>query len=220
MEPRYTTLNVGLVPQPREIPPPPFAPDDLQRVFSDVIRKHTYQTFEFIFNGRGAQFTNGPADSVELRPALFKVEARMDGPDVLTADAANDKVQSIMKIASDRLKIGSFLQCAIQVIAFVDAPGDDSRVFVADRLMRDPDQTHAAELGTDYFGGGVQFRRLRPDESGEDALNIQPFVHDLKLVWLSHEMTRANYPISLDQASTWVADAFDFVGGPTMRLLS
>jgi len=220
VEPRYKSLNVALVPQPREVPPPPFATEDLQRIFSEVIRKHAYQTFEFVFNGRGAQFTNGPEDVVEIRPALFQVQAKMDGQDVLTAGAANDKVQGILKIAADRLRIETFLQCVIQIIAFVPAPDEDSKAFVADRLMHDAEQAQAAELGPEYFGGGVRFRRLKPDGGGEDALSIEPFVGNFSLVWLSHEVTRANQLIALDQASNWIGEAFDFVAGPTMRLLS
>ena len=220
MEPRYKSLTVAVVPQPREIPPPPFATEDLQRIFSETIRFYPYQSFEFVFNNRGAQFTNGPEDAVEIRPALFQVQAKMDGPDVLTTDAANDKVHKILKIASERLKIDTFFQCVIQVVAFVSAPGDDSKVFVAERLMHDPEQAQAAELGPDYFGGGVRFRRLRSDGTGEDALSIEPFVGDFSQVWLDHQITRGGQLIKLDQVHSWVGDAFDFVAGPVMQLLS
>ena len=211
---------VALVPQPRKMPPPPFDKDELQRVFAEVIRHHPYQSFEFIFDSRGAQFNNGEDDTVELRPALFRVQAKMDGPDLLTGPMAADKAGRILKIASERLQVGSFLQCAIQIIASVDAPKEDARAFVAEQLLRDADQ--AAELGPDYFGGGVRFRRIRVEEGGEDSLSVEPNVNDNSLVYLDHQVSRSAIaaPLTLDQASTWTNDAFEFLAGPTTRLLS
>lgn len=220
MEPRYKTLTVSLVPQPREIPPPPFATEDLQRIFSEVIRSYTYQSFEFVFNNRGAQFSNGPEDVVEIRPALFQVQAKMDGLDVLTASTANTKARKILKIASERLKVETFIQCSLRVVALVGVPSEDSKVFLAEHLMNDPEQALAAELGADYFGGGVRFRRLIPDGSGEDAVSIEPFVGDFSQVWLDHQLVRGGSPLQLDQVSSLISDAFDFVAGPTMQLLS
>lgn len=221
MEPRYKSLVVALVPQPRQIPPPPFDTDDLQRIFSEVIRAHPYQAFEFMFGGRGAQFNNGPDDSVEIRPALFQVQAKMDGPDLLTAPMAEAKAIRILKIASERLKVETFLQCAIQVVASVDAPGEDAKAFVAERLMHDGDQ--ANELGPDYFGAGVRFRSPMADGTGEDSLSVEPFLQDNTLVFLDHQVARvaATQPLAgLDQVSTWISDAFEFLAGPTMRLLT
>jgi hypothetical protein len=117
VEPRYKSLMVALVPQPRQMPPPPFDKDALQRVFAEVIQRHPYQSFGFLPTGRGAQFGNSPEDGVELRPALFQIQARMDDADLLTGPMAVDKVNAIFGIAAERLNVAAFLQCAIQVIA-------------------------------------------------------------------------------------------------------
>ncbi len=220
MEPRYRSLMLALQPQPQQMPPPPFDKDELQRIFADVIRHHPYQSFGFTPNGRGAIFGNDDEDAVELRPALLRVQARMDGADVLTEGAAEEKALRIMKIASDRLKIEYFLQCAVQIIASVDAPDADARAFVGKHLLHDPEQ--AVSLGADFFGGGVRFRRLRPQEGGEDNLSIEPDVNDNSLVFIEFQCGRSavGHPISLDQAKTWLGDAFEFVRVPTMALLS
>lgn len=220
VEPRYKSLMVALVPQPRQMPLPPFDKDELQRVFADVIRHHSYQSFEFIFNGRGAQFQNDEGDYVELRPALCRVQAKMDGADVLTGPMAEKKVIQILRIAADRLKIEAFLQCGIQVVASVDAPGGDARKFIAEQLLRDAEQ--AAELGPDYFGGGVRFRKLRHEDGGEDDLSVEPDVNDNSLVYIRHRIDRnaITAPIGLDQVSGWIDEGLDFVTGPTMQVLS
>ncbi|MCW2987270.1 MAG: hypothetical protein JWM24_208 [Solirubrobacterales bacterium] len=223
MEPRYKSLVVSLVPQSREIPPPAFAAEDLQRIFADVTRSYPYQAFEFLFGGRGAQFTAGPEDSVELRPALLQVRAQMDGMDVLTAPMAEEKALRILKIASERLEIERFVQCQIAIVALVEAPGPepDAKAFVAEKMMHDGDQ--AAELGPGYVGAGVQFKSSPSDGVGEEMLSVEPFFQSNDLVFLSHQITRvpANEPpFSLDQTSAWIAGAFDFLSGPTMRLLN
>ena len=212
---------VALVPQPRQMPPPPFDKDDLQRVFAEVIQRHSYQSFGFLPTGRGAQFSNDPEDGVELRPALFQVQARMDRADLLTAPMAADKVNAIFGIAAERLKVAAFLQCAIQIIASADAPDGDAKRFVAEKLLHDPEQVSV--LGEGYFGGGVRFRNLVDLVPGaEDNLNIEPDVNDNSLLFIDFQMARVavDEPISLDQMSGWVSDAFDFVSDPTMRLLS
>lgn len=213
---------VALVPQPRQMPLPPFDTGDLQRIFADVGHKYPYETFEYIFDRRGAQFSNGPEDLVELRPAVLRIQARMDATELLTAGMAQDKASWILKTAADRLKITAFLQCAVQVIASVSAPNDDAKRFVAEQLMRDIDQ--AAELGPDYFGGGVRFRRIRSDGPGEDNLTVEPDVADSSLVYLDHQRSRIAMgpvePFGFDQLSSWVGEAFEFLSGPTMQLLS
>jgi hypothetical protein len=220
VQPRFRSLAVALVPQPREYPPAPFAMEDLQRIFADVIGSgYQYQSFEFVYNNRGAQFSNGPEDSVELRPSLFQVQAKMDGPDVLTADAARERTAKIFKIAADRLGVGAFYQCVVNICAIVSAPEDDSKAFVADTLMNDREQKLARELGNEYFSGGVRFRRLRENE-GEDFLSVEPYVHDFSLVWVEHQVTRAGVLMDIDYVSKLVEETFDFVEVPTMRLLS
>jgi hypothetical protein len=220
MEPRYQSLMVALVPQPRQMPPPGFDKDELQRIFSDVIRHHSYQSFEFIFDGRGAQFSNGENDLVELRPALLRVQAKMDGLEVLPAPSAAEKAERIFKIASERLQLERFLQCAIQVVAFIDAPSGDAQAFVAEHLLKDGEQ--AKVLGPEFFGGGVRFRRLRPLEGGEDSLSIEPSVHDNSLVFLEYQVNRSATasPLTLPETAAWTSDALDFLAGPTIQLLS
>jgi len=218
--PRYKLLSTALAPQPRQMPPPPFDRDELQRIFADVSRTYPYQSFQFTPNGRGAAFTNGPGDSVELRPAQLQIDAKMDGPDVLTGPMASGKITKIFKVACDRLKVEAFLQCRIHIVASVDAPDQDAKKFVAEKLAHDVEQ--APELGPDYFAGGVRFRRLVPPQGGEDNLTIEPDVNNNSLLFVEFDMIRGaiSGPIELDQVSEWIDEALDFVAGPTMRLLS
>lgn len=220
MDPLFKALVVALVPQPRQLPPPPFDAEDLQRVFMDVSRAYPYQGFGYLPGGLGAQLQNGPEDTVMLQPGLFQVNARMDGEAVLTVEGATDKAMTILRIASDRLGATAFLQCAVKVVAHVSAPGPqpDAKSFVTERLMRGED--HAKELGAEFFGAGVKFRRIH--EAQEETLLIEPFVQDNTMVFVDFEATRAGIPQALrnlDDVATWIADAFSFVSGPTMTLL-
>lgn len=221
VEPLYKSLAIALVPQPRELPPPPFDTEDLQRVFSEVVHRYPYQSFEFMFGGRGAQFTNGPDDMVEIRPQLFQIQAKMDGPEPLPTQSAVKKVQTILGIAADRLKVQGFLNCTVAVIASVPAPKGSAVAFVTNRLLRDGEKM-AKELGPDYVPGGVRFRCPLAGEVGEAFLSIEPLIRDDTLVYLEHQVGRgaATGPITLDQVSTWSKEAFEFVEVPTMRLLS
>jgi hypothetical protein len=202
------------------MPPPGLDKDELQRIFSEVIRHHRYKSFEFIFNDRGAQFSNSEDDLVELRPALFRVEARMDGPEVLPAASAAEKADRILKIAAERLQVEGFLQCAIQIVAFIDAPGGDAQTFVADHLLKDGEQ--ASVLGPDFFGGGVRFRRLRQEQGGEDSLSIEPSIQNNSLVFLEYQINRTalTAPIMLPEVAAWTNDGLTFLEGPTIELLS
>jgi hypothetical protein len=47
-----------------------------------------------MFAGRGAQFSNAADDVVEIRPALFQVQAKMDGVDLLTGPMASGQYSS------------------------------------------------------------------------------------------------------------------------------
>ncbi len=220
MEPHYQSVVVALVPQSWQSPPPPFDKDELQRVFSEVIRHHPYQAFEFIFDGRGAQFSNGEDDIVELRPSLLRLQARMGGPEVLPAKSAAEKADRIFRIAAERLGVEGFFQCGIQIVASVDAPEGDARAFVARHLLKDTED--AEILGRDFYGGGVRFRRLRPEEGGDDSLTIEPHIHDNSLVFLEYQVNRMGMtgPITLPEVGAWTEGALDFVAGPTMQLLS
>lgn len=223
MEPRYRSLLVSLVPLSREMPPAPFDPEDLQRIFADVIRTYPYQTFEFLFGQRGALFSSGQEDSVEIRPALLQIQTPMDAMDVLTAPMAEEKATRIFKTACDRLKIEGFLQCEIAIVALVPAPGDEPNAceFVAEKMMHDGGL--ASELGPDYLGAGVLFKSAPGEGTGEDQLSVEPYFQDNDLVFLNHRVVRVpghRPPFDLDQISTLISEAFDFLAGPTMRLLN
>jgi hypothetical protein len=221
VEPRYRTLMVGLQPQPRQMPPPPFDHDALSAIFAELIQTDAYQGFAFTPDGRGAQFSNGQDDTVELRPMMFSIQAKMNGPDVLTEETAEAKVARVFSLAAEKLYVPAFLQCGIQIVAEVDAPGDDARTFVAETLMRGSEQANI--LGEGFFGGAVRFRNLRergnPDE---DDLSIEPDIHNNRLIYIDYKSARAaiTESIDIDQVSTLVGEAFAFLDGPTMDLLS
>lgn len=222
MEPLLKSLIVQLAPQPRQMPPAPLDQNDLQLIFSEIHRSHPYQTFAFTPDERGAIFQNGPDDSVELRPAQIQIQAKLDGPEPLVAQSAERKVMTILKTACSRLEMEIFLQCSIQIVALAAVPGDqpDAKVFVSETLMGGIEQ--ATVLGPRYFGGGIRFRSLKEDQSGEDVIAIEPFIEDNKMLFLDHQKARvaATGPISLDRVSSWISDGFDFVSGPTMNLLT
>jgi hypothetical protein len=224
VEPRYKSLTVSLVPQPRQLPPPAFDKADLQKVFADIIPAYPYRAFEFIYNDRGIQLNNGPEDTVEIRPALLQVQAKMDDVEVLLSSMAEKKATKILRIASERLHIDGFLQCAVQILASVDAPDDDATAFMAGRLLHGAEQ--ADVLGEGYFGAGVRFRRLKEDESGEDSLAIEPTVHEHgskgPALLVNHQIVRAAVrgPLELGQVSALIDEGFDFVNDRAMRLLS
>jgi hypothetical protein len=222
MEPLFQTLVVQLAPQPRQMPPAPLDQNDLQQIFAEVRRTYPYQGFAFTPDERGAIFQNGPQDLVELRPAQIQIQARLDGPEPLVAETAERKVMTILKAASTRLEMEIFLQCAIQLVALAALSGDhpDAKAFVSETLMRDIGQETV--LGKRFFGGGIRFRSLREDQSGEDSINIEPYIEDNKLIYLDYQSTRVavSGPLMLDQVSSLVSDAFQFVSGPTMQLLT
>lgn len=222
MDPLYKNLALQLAPMVRQMPPPPLDQADLERVFSEIRRTYPYQSFSFTPDNRGVIFQNAPDDSIELRPMQIQIQAKLDGPEPLVAESAERKVMAILKAAGSRLEMETFVQCGIQLVALAAVPGDqpDAKDFVATKLMRDVGQ--ADVLGPRYFGGGIKFRSIKEDGSGEDSLNIEPFVQDNVMLYLDHQKVRAavNEPIRLDQVSTWIGDAFDFVSGPTMSLLT
>jgi hypothetical protein len=219
MEPLFQSLLVQLAPQPRQMPPPPLDAEDLQHIYSDVIRSHPYQIFSFTPDKRGAIFQNGPDDIVEVRPAQLQVRVKLDDPEALVADTAKRKVMTILKAVCTRLQMEIFLQAAVEIIALAAVPGPnpDAKAFVSQTLMGDSEQAHV--LGQGYFGGGIRFRSLRDD--GEDSINIEPFVHDNAMLYLEHKKTRAavTRPLSLDQVSGWIEEGFEFLSGSTMKLL-
>jgi hypothetical protein len=222
MEPLYKSLTVQLGPQPRQMPPEPLKSTDLQAIFSEVIDKYPYQTFGFTPDQRGAIFNNGPEDIVELRPAQFQIQAKLDGQEPLGGETAERKVMRILRIAGARLEMETFLQGAIQIIALAAVPGQDpdAKAFVAEHLMADGN--HPNILGPRYFGGGVKFRSIEPDQSGEEGLSVEPFVQDNRYIYIEHSVMRiaVGEPITLDNLSSLITEAFEFCAGPTMKLLT
>ena len=222
MEPLLKSLMIQLGPQPRQMPPAPLDHEHLQRIFSEVIRAYPYQSFAFTPDQRGAVFANGPEDQVELRPAQLLIQTRLDGPEPLGGDGAQRKAMTILKAACSRLEMEHFLQCGIEIVALAAVPGNspDAKVFVAENLMHDADQADA--LGPNYFGAGVRFRRLEPEESGEDSVAIEPYLQDNAMLYLDHQKARVarERPIELNHVSEWISDGFDFLTGATMTLLT
>jgi hypothetical protein len=222
MELLYQSLTVQLVPQPRQMPLPPFDRAKLQEIFAEVTEKYDYQSFSFTPNNRGALFQNAPDDSIELRPAQLQINAKLSGPEPLTAEAAEDKVMKILELACERLEIPGFLQAAIQIVTLVTLPEDnpDAKAFVMDHLMQA--STNPAGLGSDYFGAGVRFRSIKEDGSGEDSLAIEPFVQDGSFLYVDYQRARVAMqgPIELDLVSTLIGEGFGFLSGPTKELLS
>lgn len=220
VEIRNKTLMVALVPQPRQVPLPPFDQGALHRTYAKVSQQHKYMNFGFIFDGRGAQFNNGEDDLVELRPALLRVQAKMDDIDSLVASAAQEKAIRILKIAEEELEIQGFIQCAIQILASASAPDGDAQKWTAEHLMKDP--TQAEDLGNGFFGGGVRFRRIQHEEACEENLRIEPDVTDASQIFLSYEFGRqaTTAPQTIEQTEAWIKDAFVFMSGPTKDLLS
>ncbi|HTA32953.1 MAG TPA: hypothetical protein VK721_05960 [Solirubrobacteraceae bacterium] len=222
MEPLFKSLVIQLAPQPRQMPPAPLDQNDLQQIFSEIRRTYPYQGFAFTPDDRGAIFQNGPEDSVELRPAQIQIRAKLDGPEPLVAETAERKIMTILRSASSRLDMEIFLQCGIQLVALAAVPGEppDAKAFVSETLMRDVGQTEV--LGKRWFGGGIRYRSLKEDQSGEDSITIEPYIEDNTLIYLDYQKARvaATGPITLEKVSGWIGEAFDFVSGPTMQLLS
>ena len=222
MEPLYKSLAVQLGPQPNQMPPEPLGRDDLQAIFSEDIDKYPYQSFGFTPDSRGAVFHNGPEDTVELRPAQFRIQAKLDGQEPLGGETAERKVMRVLRIAGTRLELETFLQAAIEIVALAAVPGGDpdAKAFVAGHLMAD--DSHPKILGPRYFGGSMKFRSIEQDQSGEDSLRIEPFMMDNRYVYIEHQVIRValQQPISLDNLSTLITEAFEFCAGPTMKLLT
>jgi hypothetical protein len=222
MEPLFKSLVVLLAPQLRKMPPDPLDQNDLQWIFAEVRRRYpSYQSLNFTPDQRGAIFQGGPEDSIEIRPAQIQMVLKLDGPEPLVPDSAEQKAMSILKSACNRLGIESFMQCAVKVIALAAVPGDnpDAKDFVAKTLMRDVE--HPKVLGHDYFGSGIQFRQLKDEGAGDDVIAIEPFLQDNAMLYLDHQAARTavNAPIRLEQVATFIEEAFAFLQGPTMSLL-
>ena len=216
MEPLFKNVVVGLVPQPRQIPPPPFRKEDLQRLYVDITRDYPYQQFSFLPADAGAQLVNPPEDAVVIQPGLLQIQAKIE----LTTEAVREKCMAVFRATVERLNIESFLQCGIKVVAHVAAPGasPDAKAFVAQQLMQG--QERVEELPAGFFGGGVKYRRL--DAEREDNLLIEPFIHDNEFVFIDYDVARVvtGQPFQgIDHVATWLDEDFSFVSGHAMSLL-
>lgn len=212
MEPLFRQVVIGMVPQPRQLPPPPFSPDDLQRAYFDVSKEHPYQQFQFLPGDAGAQFLNSPDDGIVVQPGLIQVRHVVAS----TPEVARERCGAIVRLLAKRLGLSVFLATGIKVVAHVPALMP-ARSFIADRLMQNAD--HLDELGPDFFAGGVKYRSLASAGQPEETLLIEPFIHDDNFLYVDYDVQRPQ-PFELrDQISTWLDEAFGFVRGPAMRLL-
>lgn len=218
LEPSFKALVVAIVPQPRQIPPPPFQQEDLQKLFVEITRDYPYQ--QFSFTPGGAQLMNAPGDLIAIQPGLVQAQIVIDPAFTTNRSAAMDKTVTILKRTFDRLKIEGFLQCGIKVVAHIPLSGEqsDAKEFLSTRLMPavDPD-----DLAPGFFAGGVKYRRLA---EGEEAnLLIEPFVHDNHFLFIDYDVARTaatGLMQDLDHLANWIDDSFSFVAGPTMNILS
>jgi hypothetical protein len=218
LEPSFKALVVAIVPQPRQIPPPPFSQEDLQKLFVEITRDYAYQQFSFMPGG--AQLQNAQDDLIVIQPGLIQTQVRIDPVFATNSSAATDKTVTIFKRAFARLKIESFLQCGIKVVAHVPLPGEepDAKEFVAAKLMPDIDPD---DLAPGFFAGGVKYRRL--GEGEEANLLVEPFVHDKHFLYIDYDVARmaTTGPIQdLNQLASWIEESFSFVTRQTMDVLS
>jgi hypothetical protein len=211
MDPLFRAVVVGLVPQPQQIPPPPFAPEDLQRAYFDVSREHAYQQFQFLPGDAGAQFLNSPEDGLVIQPGLIQFRSVIDS----TPEVARERTLSIMRVLTKRLEVLSFLQVGIKIVAHVPVQGS-ARSFIADRLMRGTERIE--ELGPGFFAGGVKYRNIEQTPPQEEVLLIEPFVQDDNFLFVDYDTQRPQQ-FELDQLAGWLDDGFSFVRGPAMDLL-
>jgi hypothetical protein len=220
MEPHFQTLVVNLVPQTR-MPPPAYSTKKLQEIFATVGESHPYESFEFVYERRGAKFANEELDFAEVRPAQHQVVVRMDGQDVLTSDLARAKAVQILKTAADELEVPLYLQATIEIIANVPAPDiahGDAKEFLETKLAAGPE---ASSLGDGYFASTVKYRREVADAVGEDVFEVEPFFQDTSQIFLRHDMIRmaSESLLTIDKVEDWVAGGFEFMNGPAMRFL-
>lgn len=216
MELLFKHIVVGLVPQPRQIPPSPYPKEDLQRLFVEVSRDYPYQQFTLLPGDSGAQISAGLEDVLVVQPGLLQLRSPVE----LTTETARQKCMTVLRASVARLGFDAFLQCGIKVVAHVALTGANvsAKAFVSERLMRSGDQ--ASDLGPNFFGGGVKYRRI--NENGEETLLVEPFIHDDAYVFIDYDVGRASTqgPMTdVEEIDNWLSDAFSFVGTQTMALL-
>ncbi len=213
MEPLFRSLVVGLAPQPKQIPPAPFDKEELQRVFVEVNRITSYTQFSFLPGDSGAQLLNSAEDRVLITPGLIQLFALVS----LTAERTRETAVQVLEAICTRLKVDTFLQCGLKVIAHVPAPGErpDARAFISEHFLRGAPSEK--DLGPDFFAGGVKYRSFTQTE--DQNLLIEPLAADNQFVYIDYDVQRVQPVGGLDAVSEWIGDAFGFVSGPTMGIL-
>jgi hypothetical protein len=213
MEPLFRSLIVGLVPQLREVPPPPFKQEDLQRVYLDVSRTYSFGQFSLLPAGGGAQLLNTPEDRLLIQPVLVQAQTPIE----LTVDAAREKVTTLIGTAASRLQLTEFVQCGIKVVAHVAVPNRDAKAYAAENLLAG--RSLEAELGPSFFVGGLKYRGLETQPPVEQNLAIEPLLADNEFMYVDYDVQRMFGFGDLGLLTGWIQEAADFVKGPAMTIL-
>ena len=218
MEPLFSVLTVGVVPQPTQVPPKPFELDDLQKIFFEASRDFPYAQFQVLPGDQGAAFMNTPLDRVLLQPQLLQVQTQIGTAGEATAERAREKVVTVLEKATERLGIRQSLACGIKVIANVPAPDGGARNFVANRLFSQADRIDDT-LGHGYFGGGIKIFRLGEDNQKIEVLLIEPLVADDTLIYVDYDVQRNQSTAGLGELVSWIDGAFRFVSDHAIAFL-
>ena len=213
-EPLFRHLVVALAPLPRKLPPEPLNADDLQRVFADVRPDTNYQQFQFLPGGTGATMFSAGDDRLIVQPQLVQLTRRIES----TAERTRETSVAVLRSVEKRLMFQNYTQCGIKVVAHVPPPAmADAKAFVADRLIHEGSEA-VQELGPMFFAGGIKFRSAQGSTLQE--LNVEPLMADNTLLYVDYDVQRSENFAALEPVTTWIDEAFDFVRGPAMRILS
>jgi hypothetical protein len=207
----YRTLAVSLAPQARQVPPPPFDTEALQRAYMDVSRAYSYAQFGLLPANEGVQFANGPQDMVLIQPGIVQIITPID-----TTERTQAKTIEVFRIIADRLQIATFFNCGFGIIVHVPAPGPDpdAQVFVAQQLMGG--EGKAKVLGENFVDAGIKYRAA--DAEHEENLLVEPLIVDTKYVWVNYTVQRQG-EAELEKVSEWLSDGFEFIRQRAMSLL-
>lgn len=211
----YQQVVVGLLPQPSQIPPQPYDREALQRAFVDLTAEYSYQQFVFTPSG-GAQILGGtPEDGVTIEPGL--IQART--PVSMTKELAASKIAGILSSVSRRMNLHAFLGGGLKIVAHAPIPTgyENAQQFVGQRLMHSED--HPAELGPNYFAGGVKYRSIEDEGESEEVLLIEPWVREPVFLFIDYDVQNRRPMTDTSAVSHWLDDAFGFIDGNVRRLL-
>jgi hypothetical protein len=181
----------------------------------DVSAEYNYQQFAFQPGDAGAQFIKSETDGIAIQPSLIQMRAPVSS----TPEAARERSTTIFRLLDKRLRIDEYLQTGIKVVAHVPVTGS-AKGYIGDRLIQSADRI--ADLGPDFFAGGVKFRSVRQlaDALVEENLQIEPYIADDGFLILDYDVQRHQAAIRVDDLSMWLDEAFAFVRDRAMRLLS